>query len=180
MVEASVSEVIEEPQFRLYSSPDVQYPLDLEAVAREFAAGEGSGGMTRAELVERILRKSRITRLQAELLVETVFDCLQQSLLRGEPVKLRGLGTFEVRHYGPYWGRNPRTGQAVEVKARRLPFFRASPALIDRVNKSWQPPTRLVHRGPGVPRKSTGITGVWMAIAQDGAPKADEITRRMG
>jgi integration host factor subunit beta len=136
--------------------------------------------MTRAELIGRILRGSRITRLQAEMLVETILDCLQQSLLRGEQVELRGFGTFDVRRCGSYRGRNPRTGQAVEVKARRLPFFRANPALIDRVNKSWQPPARLVHRGAGVSRKSTGITGAWMAIAEDAAPVADEITRRMG
>jgi integration host factor subunit beta len=136
--------------------------------------------MTRAALIGRILRKSRITRSQAEILLETVLDCLQEALCRGEPVELRGFGTFDVRHYRPYRGRNPRTGQAVEVDARRLPLFRASPALIGRINKSWQPPARLVHRGTGMPRKSTGITGVWKAIEEDGAPKADEITRRMG
>jgi integration host factor subunit beta len=175
--------MIEKPQFRLYSLPDVQYPPDPGALLRDFAARWGagrSGRMTRAGLIERILQKSRITRLQAEILVEAILGCLQESLSRGEPVELRGFGTFDVRHYGPYRGRNPRTGQAVAVEARRLPFFRASPALVDRVNKSRQPPARLVHRGPGVLRKSTGITGVWMAVEQDAVPKADEITRRMG
>jgi integration host factor subunit beta len=135
--------------------------------------------MTRAGLIERILQERRMTRRQAEIAVEAVFDCLQDSLRRGDPVELRGFGTFDVRHYGPYRGRNPRTGQSVEVKARRLPFFRPSPALVDRVNKGQQPPASLVHDGPGVPRKSTGITGVWMAIEEQEAPKADEITRRM-
>jgi integration host factor subunit beta len=113
------------------------------------------------------------------MLVEAIFDSMQESLRRGEPVELRGFGTFDVRHYGPYQGRNPRTGQSVDVKARRLPFFRASPALVERVNKGQEPPARLVHRGLGVPRKSTGITGVWMAIAEEEAPMTDEITRRM-
>jgi integration host factor subunit beta len=136
--------------------------------------------MTRAGLVNRVLQKKRMTRLQAEIVVETIFDCLQQSLRRGEPVEIRGVGTFDVRHYQPYLGRNPRTGQSVEVKARRLPFFRTSPALAERVNKGQEPTARLVHRGPGVPQKSTGITGVWAAIQDDEAPQADEITRRMG
>ena len=135
--------------------------------------------MTRADLIECILRKGRITRLRAEMLVETIFDSLQESLRRGEPVELRGFGTFDVRHYGPYRGRNPRTGQSVDVRARRLPFFRPSPALVERVNKVHEPPARLVHRGPGLPRKSTGITGVWMALEEEGTPRTDEITRRM-
>ena len=135
--------------------------------------------MTRAGLIECILRKGRISRLRAEMLVEAIFDSLQESLRRGEPVELRGFGTFDVRHREPYQGRNPRTGQAVDVKARLLPFFRASPALAARVNKGQEPPARLVRRGPGVPRKSTGITGVWMAIEEEEVPMTDEITRRM-
>ena len=135
--------------------------------------------MTRAGLIACILRKRRISKLRAEVLVEAIFDCLQESLRRGEPIELRGFGTFDVRRREPHRGRNPRTGQSVDVKARQLPFFRPSPALVERVNRGQEPPARLVHRGPGVPRKSTGITGAWMAIEEDEAPKTDEITRRM-
>jgi nucleoid DNA-binding protein len=112
-------------------------------------------------------------------LVETVFDCLQSSLLRGEPVEIPGFGAFDVRHGGPRRGGKPRTGQAVPAKVRQVPFFTASPALLDRMNTVQDPPVKLVHRGTGVLRKATGITGVWMAIEEDEAPRADEITRRM-
>jgi integration host factor subunit beta len=134
--------------------------------------------MTRSGLIKRLLKKKRMTNLQAERLVATMFDGVAQSLLRGERVELRGFGTFEVRGYGSYQGRNPRTGQTLDVQPRRLALFRASPMLANRLNQ--EPSARLVHRGPGVPRKSTGITGVWKAIESDEPPIADEITRRMG
>jgi integration host factor subunit beta len=135
--------------------------------------------MTRAELVKQLLQKRRMTHLQAELVVEAIFDCVAHSLQRGERVEIRGFGTFEARTYAPYRGRNPKTGKAVDVQSRQLALFRASPMLAERLNQGQQPSAWLVHNGPGKPRKSTSITGVWQAI-EDEAPEADEITRRMG
>jgi integration host factor subunit beta len=138
------------------------------------------GGMTRIELIKRLARKTRMTRVQATVLVETIFDGLAQSLRRGEPVEIAGFGTFDVRRYRPHLARNPRTGEPVEVKARRLAFFRASSELAGHFNQEWEPAVRLVHRGPGKPKKSTGITGVWQAFEPEEAPMTDEITRKMG
>lgn len=136
--------------------------------------------MTRAGLIKRLSRKRGITRAQAELFIETIFDCVAQSLCRGERVDLRGFGSFDMRQYRSHLGRNPRTGESVEVRPRRLARFRASPLLANQLNQRREPPARLVHRGPGTPRKAMGITGVWMAFEPDGTPKTDEITRRMG
>lgn len=91
--------------------------------------------MTKAGLVERVSRKGKMSRLQAELLVETVFDCMSHSLRRGERIEIRGFATFHVRSYKPYTGRNPRTGRAVEVRAKRLPCFKVSKELAERVRQ---------------------------------------------
>ena len=91
--------------------------------------------MTRADVIERICEKGHMPRPRAELLVNTVFDCLEQSLRRGEKIEVRGFGTFQIRGYRAYKGRNPRTGQLVAVKPKRLPHFRASVALVARINE---------------------------------------------
>jgi integration host factor subunit beta len=90
--------------------------------------------VTRAGLIERISEKGQMHRSRAELLVDTVFDCLEQSIRRGEKIELRGFGTFHVRSYRAYKGRNPRTGQIVEVKPKRLPHFKASTELAARID----------------------------------------------
>ena len=90
--------------------------------------------MNRADLIERVSKNGQMDRGRAELLVDTVFDCLVRSLRQGEKIELRGFGTFQIRSYGAYKGRNPRTGQIVEVKPKRLPHFKVSKELADRVN----------------------------------------------
>jgi integration host factor subunit beta len=80
--------------------------------------------MTRADLIERICEKGHMPRPRAELLVNTVFDCLEQSMRRGEKIEVRGFGRFQIRSYRAYKGRNPRTGQLV---AARLSISRQVP-----------------------------------------------------
>ena len=90
--------------------------------------------MTRADLIESISQKRKMPKAQAELLVNTIFDCMEQSIRRSEKIEIRGFGTFHVRSYRAYRGRNPRTGQIVEVKPKRLPHFKVSIELAARVN----------------------------------------------
>ena len=90
--------------------------------------------MTRADLIERICEKGHMHRSRAELLVDTVFDCMGQSISRGERIELRGFGTFQIRSYRAHGGRNPRTGQLVEVKPKRLPHFKVSNELAVRID----------------------------------------------
>jgi integration host factor subunit beta len=70
------------------------------------------------------------------VLVNKIFDCLEEALRRDERVEIRGLGSFETRRYGAYKGRNPRTGDAVAVKPKRLPFFKAGKELKDLINSN--------------------------------------------
>jgi integration host factor subunit beta len=73
---------------------------------------------------------------KAELVVECVFDSMEQALRRGERIEIRGFGSFEIRNYKPYEGRNPRTGDPVPVSSKRLPFFKVGKELKERINES--------------------------------------------
>ena len=92
--------------------------------------------MTKADLIAVIADRLRLPSARAELLVDTIFDSLVQSIHRGEKIELRGFGTFHVREYKSYVGRNPRSGQVVEVKPKRLPHFKVSIELATRINQT--------------------------------------------
>jgi integration host factor subunit beta len=82
---------------------------------------------------------------RAEQLVNAIFDAIEQALGRDERVEIRGIGSFEVRIYRGYMGRNPRTGATVEVKPKRLAFFKVGKELKDRVQRG-----AALTRQPGV------------------------------
>lgn len=90
--------------------------------------------MTKSELIERLAEAAKLTKGKAELVVGTVFDAMTDALIRGEGIEIRGFGSFTVRQYKSYEGRNPRTGGAVHVKPKRLPFFKVGKELRARVN----------------------------------------------
>jgi integration host factor subunit beta len=104
--------------------------------------------MTRADLIDLVSRKGQVSRSRAETLVETIFDSLEESMRRGEKIELRGFGTFQVRHYEPYTGRNPRTGQIVAVNAKRLPYFKVCKELANRVNQGRADKNRIASVSP--------------------------------
>src|SRR5260370_6170756 len=80
--------------------------------------------MTKAELVEEVARAAELNKRDAEVIVETVFDSIIGALHKGEKVELRGFGSFRTRERGPRRGRNPKTGQPVDVPAKRVPYFK--------------------------------------------------------
>lgn len=100
--------------------------------------------MVRRHRVRLLMNKSGFTKSFAEKLnvdmkkareiIDTVFDTLTQALLRGERIELRGFGTFVVRKYDSYVGRNPKTGETIRVLSKKLPFFKAGKNLGERVN----------------------------------------------
>lgn len=90
--------------------------------------------MTKSELIEAVANKLKLPKGKAELIVNCVFDSMEASLKRGERIEIRGFGSFEIRNYRPYEGRNPRTGAKVDVKPKRLPFFKVGKELKERVN----------------------------------------------
>ena len=89
--------------------------------------------MTKAELAERLAEKKRMARQHAELVVNAIFACLEQSLRCGERIEIRGFGTFQVRNYKGYEGQNPKTGEAIQVPPKRLPFFKVSKDLAAKI-----------------------------------------------
>ena len=91
--------------------------------------------MTKADLIAAIADKLKFTWACAELLVEQIFSSMSDALVRGEKIEIRGFGNFTVRQYRAYDGRNPRTGATVNVKPKRLAFFKVGKEMRERVNK---------------------------------------------
>src|SRR3954464_3788768 len=96
--------------------------------------------MTKSELIEAIAARGELTKARAEMVVNCVFDAMTEALQRGEGIEIRGFGSFTVRPYKPYDGRNPRTGQPVPVPSKRLPFFKVGKELKELVNTSRHQP----------------------------------------
>ena len=92
--------------------------------------------MTKSELIDAIAARGELTKARAEQVVGCVFDLMTEALQRGEGIEIRGFGSFTVRPYEPYSGRNPRTGEPVPVPAKRLPFFKVGKELKELVNAS--------------------------------------------
>src|SRR5262249_36725278 len=92
--------------------------------------------MTKSELIDALAARSELTKARAELVVNCGFDAMTEAPPRGEGNEIRGFGSFRVRPYKPYSGRNPRTGEPVEVPAKRLPFFKVGKELKELVNNS--------------------------------------------
>jgi integration host factor subunit beta len=90
--------------------------------------------MTKSDLIDVLCETQKMPKGRAELLVNVIFDSMETSLRRGERIEIRGFGSFEIREYRAYEGRNPRTGSAVAVKPKRLPFFKVGKELKERVN----------------------------------------------
>jgi integration host factor subunit beta len=92
--------------------------------------------MTKSILIDRLCERCKVPAGRAEQIANAIFEAIEQSLNRDERVEIRGFGSFETREYGGYIGRNPRTGSSVEVKPKRLPFFKAGKELKDRVEQA--------------------------------------------
>lgn len=91
-------------------------------------------GMTKAELVEKVANTTQLTKKHAELIVNTVFESIVQSLKEGEKIELRGFGSFRIRHRGARIGRNPKTGDRVAVPPKRIPYFKPGKELKELLN----------------------------------------------
>jgi integration host factor subunit beta len=91
--------------------------------------------MTKADLIAVVADKLKFPWARAELLVDQIFLCMTEALKQGEGIEIRGFGSFTVREYRAYEGRNPRTGDTVHVKPKRLAFFKVGKELRERVNQ---------------------------------------------
>ena len=90
--------------------------------------------MTKADLIEEVSRVVEMTRKEAEVIVEAIFDSIVRALRSGDKIEIRGFGSFRTRQRQPRVGRNPKTGTRVEVPAKKIPYFKPSKELKDVVN----------------------------------------------
>ncbi len=108
----------------------------------------GGGSMTKAELVEEVSRASDLTKKHSEVIVDTVFRTIIEALHRGEKIELRGFGSFRLRKREPRKGRNPKTGDQVDVPPKKVPYFKPGKELKE-----------LINRDAGTPDESPAIDG---------------------
>jgi integration host factor beta subunit len=90
--------------------------------------------MKKSDLVEVIAQKNNLPKAQTQQVVEDILEQIAQALARGEKIDLRGFGTFTVRDSAARTGRNPQTGDVIQIPARRVPGFKAGKELRDRCN----------------------------------------------
>ncbi len=90
--------------------------------------------MTKADLVEQVAQEVLVTRKEASKIVEAALNSILESLRRGEKVEIRGFGTFRTRTRNARLGRNPKSGDKVEVPSKTVPFFKPSKQLRDAVS----------------------------------------------
>ncbi|MGW8207403.1 MAG: HU family DNA-binding protein [Syntrophobacteria bacterium] len=91
--------------------------------------------MTRRELIAAVAAAEGVSIKEAELVVKTVFGIMERALTEEDRIEIRGFGSFKVKSYQGYQGRNPRTGDSIQVKNKKLPFFKVGKELKERVNK---------------------------------------------
>lgn len=94
-----------------------------------------AGVMTKAELVDAVARAVQLTKKQAEAIVNIVFDSIVDSLRSGEKIELRGFGSFRLRSRKSRTGRNPKTGEKVEVPSKKIPYFKPGKELKELINR---------------------------------------------
>jgi integration host factor subunit beta len=90
--------------------------------------------MNKVKLTQKVSERMDIPSKAAKIVVDTIFDSMRESLEKGEGIEIRGFGSFVVRQYGAYKGRNPKTGENVDVRPKRLPYFKVGKELKEKVN----------------------------------------------
>lgn len=99
--------------------------------------------MLRSELIQRLAEENPTLKVrEVEKIVDVIFDEIAEALERGDRVELRGFGAFSVRKREARTGRNPRTGNAVSVESKHVPFFKAGKELRSRLNNGHDPEDR--------------------------------------
>jgi len=92
--------------------------------------------MTKSELIERLsLKQTHLPQKDVELAVILILEKINDALMRGQRIEIRGFGSFSLHHHPARKGRNPKTGESVSIPAKYIPHFKAGKELRDRVNK---------------------------------------------
>jgi len=90
--------------------------------------------MTKSDLITLLSTKNNLTEVQAARIVNLIFDGFKDALAKGDRIEIRGFGSFVIREYKSYAGRNPKTGEIVEVKLKRLPYFKVGKEIKGLIN----------------------------------------------
>ena len=90
--------------------------------------------MNKTNLIKQVSERNKIQLNVAKVIVDTIFNGMSESLEKGERIEIRGFGTFVVRHYRAYKGRNPKTGESVDIPPKKLPYFKVGKELKEMVN----------------------------------------------
>ena len=90
--------------------------------------------MNKLNLITLLATKENLTEVNATRIVNLIFDGFKDALAKGDRIEIRGFGSFVMREYRSYAGRNPKTGEVVEVKPKRLPYFKVGKELKERIN----------------------------------------------
>jgi integration host factor subunit beta len=122
--------------------------------------------MTKSDLIDRLCESEKLPKGRAELLVHIIFESMEAALRRGERIEIRGFGSFEIRHYRAYEGRNPRSGVTVSVRPKRLPFFKVGKELKERVDAG----ARAAAARAGVKRAAAAPAARAEGARSDGTP----------
>ena len=116
--------------------------------------------MTKAVLVEEVAQVTDLTKKDAEVVVETVFRSIIDALHRGEKIELRGFGSFRLRQREPRKGRNPKTGDRVDVPPKKVPYFKPGKELKELINREPSRASRpLAAVGPDEYHAAVGTGG---------------------
>lgn len=126
---------------------DLEHDEHDDDVLEDVAAGV----MTKAELVDEVARAVQLTKKQAETIVNIVFDSIVDSLRSGQKIELRGFGSFRLRSRKSRTGRNPKTGEKVEVPSKKIPYFKPGKELKELINKSLGEGEAAANDGSGAP-----------------------------
>ena len=91
--------------------------------------------MNKSELIEALAEKTNLPIREASSITNTLIDTMSDALARGESIEIRGFGSFVVKEYDSYIGRNPKTGEKIKVAPKKLPFFKVGKDLREKVNQ---------------------------------------------
>ncbi len=92
--------------------------------------------MNKSELIEALAEKMQLPVREAASITNTIIDTMTEALANGDSIEIRGFGSFVVKHYDSYTGRNPKTGEKIKVAPKKLPFFKVGKDLRERVNQN--------------------------------------------
>ncbi|MFQ5480872.1 MAG: integration host factor subunit beta [Thermodesulfobacteriota bacterium] len=92
--------------------------------------------MTKSELIEKVSANVKtFSKKEVEVIVDSLFQSMSQSLSKGEKVEIRGFGSFKIKERDGRQGRNPKSGENIYIEAKRVPFFKAGKEIRERINK---------------------------------------------